>query len=95
MYVILNLMNNQDLSLERVVSILGYSLVPIVLLSALAVLVDMSRGFGLYLALCVILWSTVAATRYLDVSLNMHDRRFLIAYPIGLLYTSFTFITIF
>ncbi len=95
MYVILNLMADEAISVDRTMSILGYSLLPIVLLALFAIVLDL-RGFvGLILALLVILWCTVNATRLFEKALGMQEQRYLVAYPVTMLYACFALLTIF
>jgi hypothetical protein len=50
---------------------------------------------GLILTLVAILWCTHTATRFFEVVLSMREQRYLIAYPVLLLYVCFALITIF
>ena len=99
MTLIINLMSPkaEGVSLWRVTSILGYCLLPVNFLAALnCVLFLKYRGLlGLSLAAISVLWCTVASTRLFERSCDMRNQRYLIAYPIALLYTSFVMITIF
>lgn len=97
MTLILNLVSpNDPISIWTVTSILGYSLLPVNMLAALKVV---SLGyldyFGRILALLTIAWSTKAATRLLEEGCGMRDQRYLVAYPIALVYSAFVMITIF
>ena len=99
MTLILNFMSPHDaISIWTVTSILGYSLLPVNLLAALKLFV-VNLGnlqlLGQFLGFLTVLWSTVASTRLMEQGCGMRDQRYLIAYPIGLLYTAFVMITIF
>ena len=50
---------------------------------------------GQFLGVLAVLWSTTASTRLLEVGCNMKHQRYLIAYPIALLYSAFVLMTIF
>lgn len=82
-----------------VTSILGYALLPVNLLAAikLIVLIHVAslQRTGRVLGVITVVWSTVAATRLLEQGCGMRDQRYLIAYPIALLYSAFVMITIF
>lgn len=52
-------------------------------------------GIGHSLAVLSIVWSTYASTRLFEKAMNMSQQRWLVAYPVGLLYSVFTLITIF
>jgi len=95
MYVILNLMADEAISVDRTMSILGYSLLPIVLLALIAIGIDLRGALGLMLALIVILWCTVNATRLFEKALSMSEQRYLVAYPVTMLYACFALLTIF
>lgn len=99
MTLIINLMSPkaEGVSLWRVTSILGYCLLPVNFLAALNCILFLKyRGFlGLALAAMSVLWCTVASTRLFERSCDMRNQRYLIAYPIAMLYTSFVMITIF
>jgi hypothetical protein len=99
MTLVINLMTPKvdAVSMWRVTSILGYCLIPVNVLAALNCFLFLKyRGiFGLILAGVTITWCTVASTRLFERSCDMRDQRYLIAYPIMLLYTSFVIITIF
>lgn len=99
MTLILNLMSpSSPVSFWTVTSILGYSLLPVNVLAAVKIVVQNMAGqetLARLLALGTVLWSTVASTRLLEVGCGMAEQRYLIAYPIALLYTAFVLITIF
>lgn len=99
MTLILNLMSpTQAVSVWTVTSILGYALLPVNVLAALKlVLVNLARlsTLGRLLGLLAVVWSTVASTRLLEIGCGMRDQRYLMAYPIALLYSAFVLITIF
>lgn len=99
MTLVLNFMSpHEAISVWTVTSILGYSLLPVNLLAALK-LVVVNLGnlqlLGQCLGILTVVWCTVASTRLMEQGCGMRDQRYLIAYPIGLLYTAFVMITIF
>lgn len=73
-------------------SLLGYCLLPIVLLAALAVFVSLKGVVGTVLGVTAILWSTLSAARFFEAALGMSDRKWLIAYPAGLFYAVFALV---
>ena len=77
------------LGLTLTVSMLGYCLLPIVLLAALAVFFSLHGLHGMVLGVAAILWSTLSCARFFEVALRMSDRKWLIAYPAGLFYACF------
>eukprot|EP00797_Seminavis_robusta_P003720 Sro1236_g255110.2 (227) ;mRNA; f:14051-14731 len=99
MTLILNLMTPKDaISVWTVTSILGYALLPVNVLAAVKIIiVNIIRleTFGRFLALIAVLWSTIAATRLLEVGCGLRHQRYLIGYPLALLYSAFVLMTIF
>ena len=97
--LMINLMSPTDaVSVWTVTSILGYSLIPVNVLALVKiVLVNLAQlqTLGRILGLLTVAWSTTASTRLLEVGCGMRDQRYLIAYPIALLYSAFVLITIF
>jgi protein YIPF5/7 len=94
--VVLNLLSPvQAVSVWTVTSILGYSLLPVNLLAALQILFFFAPVVSKVLGGVVVLWSTLASTRLLEVGCGMAHQRYLIAYPIALVYSAFVLITIF
>ena len=98
MTLLLNLLNpNGAVSMWMVVSILGYALLPVNLLAGLNAVVKVARlGWGgMVMAVLVIGWCTMASTRLFERACGMRDQRYLVAYPVALLYSAFVMITIF
>jgi protein YIPF5/7 len=99
MTVILNLMApEKPVSFWTVTSILGYSLLPVNVLAAVQILTQKLAGqetLTRILAVLTVVWSTMASTRLLEVGCHMKAQRYLLAYPIALLYSAFVLITIF
>jgi hypothetical protein len=96
MYVVVNLMaHSASLDFSHTFSIMGYCLLPIVMLSALAVFVDMKGAAGMVVAGGAILWCTLSSARFFDAAMSMREQKWLLAYPAFLLYAAFALITIF
>jgi hypothetical protein len=99
MTLVLNLMSPvAAISVWTVTSILGYALLPVNLLAVIKILVvNLAKleMLGRLLAVLTITWCTVASTRLLEQKCDMRDQRYLVAYPIALLYSAFVMITIF
>jgi hypothetical protein len=98
MTILLNLLNpNGAVSMWTVISILGYALLPVNLLAGINVLYRIHKMsvVGMVLAVVIILWCTAASTRLFERGCQMRDQRFLVAYPVALLYSAFVMITIF
>jgi hypothetical protein len=98
MTLVINLMSPlQAVSVWTVTSILGYALLPVNLLAALKIVLSVANLHSLVqlLAVLTIVWSTVASTRLLEVGCQLRNQRYLLAYPLSLLYSAFVLITIF
>jgi hypothetical protein len=94
-YLVLNLMAGRELDLYRIVSVLGYGLLPIVVLAFLVLLVP-PLAFRAIMAGVAVLWCTSTASRIFTAVLAIPAGNWpLVAYPVGLWYTSFALITVF
>lgn len=93
----MNLMSKrgQYVDVYKVMSILGYSLLPFNFLAALSVVIDLHNPIGIIVSFLMIAWSTTTATRFLEYGLDMEDKKYLIAYPISLFYFVFLLLTLF
>jgi len=95
LYTLLNLMSERGIDAYRVVSVLGYCLIPMVGVSAVSVAMTLDGTFGYLLSLISILWCTYAASGIFVAVLEMSDQRLLVAYPVGLLYGCFALLSVF
>eukprot|EP00045_Choanoeca_perplexa_P018359 m.288972 g.288972 ORF g.288972 m.288972 type:complete len:215 (-) comp17791_c0_seq5:340-984(-) len=95
LYGVLNLMSDVPLSISTTASVLGYSLLPMVALSVISILLNLTGIVGTVLAVLSITWCTHSASRIFTTVLRMHDQRMLVAYPCGLLYGIFALLAIF
>lgn len=94
-YCLLNMMSESGLDLYRTASVLGYCLLPMVLLSSLSILLRLKGVFGYGLGIASVFWCTFASSGIFVSVLGMKNQRFLIAYPVALFYACFALITIF
>lgn len=96
-YAVLNLMMKEGkggIDFARTVSVLGYSLLPLVFLVGLQVLIPFS-SFALQLAaLGTIAWATQSASLFFVTVCGMEHQRWLVAYPIALVYSCFALMTV-
>lgn len=96
MYAILNLMSDDSISFDRTMSVLGYSLLPIVLLSFISIVVNLRDSvIGQMISFISCLWCTHNAVRLFDAAVNCKHQKWLIAYPTTMLYACFALLTIF
>ncbi|KAF8219930.1 Yip1 domain family protein [Tricholoma matsutake] len=95
MYTLLNLMSERGIDAYRVVSVLGYCLLPMVGVSGISVMIVLDGAFGYLLSILSILWCTYSASGIFVAVLQMSDQRLLVAYPVGLLYGCFALLSVF
>ncbi|XP_053993052.1 protein YIPF7-like [Hylaeus volcanicus] len=95
-FLLLNLMSQkQSISLYSTISVLGYGLFPVVILSCIALFFPLRCLMGAILSILCVVWCTATASRFFETALEMTHQRFLVAYPISLLYGSFVLLTVF
>ena len=100
MYLIINLMNHYNtniISIFSVFSILGYCILPIVILSFLIIFIDTKTNpwLSVFLTAAAVLRCTQTSTHFFETASQMHEQYYLIAYPTFLLYASFALLTVF
>ncbi|CAG8433488.1 6714_t:CDS:2 [Ambispora gerdemannii] len=94
-YLILNMMSESGVDGYRTASVLGYCLLPLVLLSLIGVVVPLSGPIGLVASGLAIGWCTYSSSTMFVTVLQMSEQRLLVGYPVGLLYVCFALMTIF
>lgn len=106
-YGILNLMSEQGLDGYRAASVMGYSLLPMVIFSSLSTLLHFRYSFffarayalsgyvALVLSIISISWCTYSASLIFVTVLAMTEQRWLVAYPIALVYSAFALLAVF
>ncbi|NXN27020.1 YIPF7 protein, partial [Nycticryphes semicollaris] len=95
MHALLNLMSVPGVSHGCVASVLGYCLLPMVILSSSAVIFSLQGIPGTLLALFIIGWCSLSASKIFTSALAMEGQQLLIAYPCALLYGLFALLTVF
>ncbi|KAM3831901.1 protein YIPF7 [Vipera latastei] len=94
-HALLNLMSIVGVSHGCVASVLGYSLLPMVILSTCAVFFSLQGIPGTLIAVIIIGWCSLSASKIFASTLAMEGQQVLVAYPCGLLYGLLALITIF
>ena len=96
LYGLINLMTRQDqyLELYSCISVLGYGFAPFCILAWVTIFVDFNNPIGYAVCALFVSWSTIAAARLFEYSLDMQEKRYLIAYPVVLFYAIFVQMTI-
>ncbi|SCU85932.1 LADA_0D10924g1_1 [Lachancea dasiensis] len=79
----------------RTASILGYSFLPLCLLSFIGVFVPLNNVLGYALALTSVCWCTWSSSGFFTAALHLHNTRVLIAYPLSIFYSVFALMAIF
>ncbi|XP_070835758.1 protein YIPF7-like [Chaetodon trifascialis] len=95
MYILLSLMSPLNVSYGCVASVLGYCLLPMVVLSAFAVFHSLQGILGIILASLGICWCSFSASKIFISTLAMEGQQLLVAYPCALLYGLFALLTVF
>ncbi|XP_067324890.1 protein YIPF7 [Anolis sagrei] len=94
-HALLNLMSLASVSYGCVASVLGYCLLPMVILSSYAIFFSLQGTLGTLLALVIIGWCSLSASKIFISALAMEGQQFLVAYPCALLYGLFALMTVF
>uniref|UniRef100_A0A8D0G8U4 Protein YIPF n=1 Tax=Sphenodon punctatus TaxID=8508 RepID=A0A8D0G8U4_SPHPU len=94
-YALLNLMSTAGVSCGCVASVLGYCLLPMVILSSCAIFFSLQGIPGTLLAMIFIGWCSLSASKIFTSALAMEGQQLLIAYPCALLYGLFALLTLF
>ena len=95
LFLLLHLMTEHTLDAYQVISVLGYCLLPIVVLAAVGILINLHGPAGVVGGLMVVAWCTRSATAIFEEALQMQQQRYLIAYPVLIFYTSFVLFSVF
>lgn len=95
MYCLLNLMSMTGVSFGCVASVLGYCLLPMILLSSFGVLMSLQGMIGMILTAAIIGWCSFSASKIFISALVMEGQQLLVAYPCALLYGVFALISVF
>eukprot|EP00446_Apocalathium_sp_SHHI-4_P012632 CAMPEP_0177213894 /NCGR_PEP_ID=MMETSP0367-20130122/33405_1 /TAXON_ID=447022 ORGANISM="Scrippsiella hangoei-like, Strain SHHI-4" /NCGR_SAMPLE_ID=MMETSP0367 /ASSEMBLY_ACC=CAM_ASM_000362 /LENGTH=283 /DNA_ID=CAMNT_0018663249 /DNA_START=56 /DNA_END=907 /DNA_ORIENTATION=- len=96
LWALINLMSQKGgIDMYRTASVLGYGLIPMVIMAVLGIAVSLQTTFGTVVAALCIFWSTATASRFFATANAMQQQRWLVAYPVCLFYTVFSLLTIF
>ena len=96
MYCLLSLMTTRgNITFGSVVSILGYCLLPVSVLSICGIFLPLHSPMGIVLSMIAVLWSSLSASKLFVTLSEDSQQRPLIAYPCALLYGTFALIIVF
>ena len=88
-------LGSTSISVYQTASILGYCMIPILLLAFLSALIRLRNGLGYCLGVVAVGWSAAVASKTFVAVLGMKNQFFLVAYPLLLLYGMLALLTIF
>ncbi|KAI1436533.1 hypothetical protein GGR50DRAFT_227540 [Xylaria sp. CBS 124048] len=86
---------SSTLTFTRSASVLGYCLLPLVLVSMVGIVMPMDGPFGYILTSAAIMWCTTSASGLFCAVGRMRQMRVLVAYPLALFYVGFGIMSIF
>ncbi|XP_005147350.1 protein YIPF5 [Melopsittacus undulatus] len=95
MFCLLNLMSVTGVSFGCVASVLGYCLLPMILLSGCAIVFSLQGMLGIIFTAAIIGWCSFSASKIFISALAMEGQQLLVAYPCALLYGVFALISVF
>jgi hypothetical protein len=97
MYSLLNLMTSPDKPCSGifVTSVLGYCLLPMVILSFSSFVFQLHGFLGMIITMIFIFWCSISASKLFATSLAMIGQQLLVAYPCALFYGVFALLTMF
>lgn len=95
MYMLLNLMTMDGVSIGCVASIIGYCVLPMVILSSVSLILSLQGLIGILLSVLIVGWCSLSASKLFVCGLNMESQQLLVAYPCALLYGVFALLTVF
>ncbi|TDG44248.1 hypothetical protein AWZ03_009333 [Drosophila navojoa] len=95
-YCLLSLMvTRSQVTFGAVASVLGYCLLPMVVLSGINILITIQGTLGLIVSGIAIFWCAISASKLFATAFSMDHQQLLIAYPCAMLYGGFALITIY
>jgi hypothetical protein len=93
-WLLVNVMSNKEgIDLYTTMSIVGYGLLPVVFLAFIGVFMKLTGTVGTSLSILTVIWCTMTASRFLECAVNMYHQRWLVAYPVMMIYICFVLIT--
>jgi protein YIPF5/7 len=98
LHMIISLIHGgEGLKFSLTASVLGYSLLPVILLAALSILMSLQGVLGIILSVGAIAWSVHSSMKMLDAKLSLSEVKvwWLVCYPVALLYSCFVLISVF
>jgi len=95
-FFLINVMSQKGgIDMLSTCSILLYGLLPIDILAFFGIFISLKGKFGAIVSVLCVFWSTATSSRFFANSISMEQQRWLVAYPVSLVYTCFALITVF
>jgi len=94
-YLLLNLLGEKAVDLYHTIGVLGYCLLPMIILAFFSLTFPIQGFIGYILAGLTITWCTYAAASMFVKGLGLKEQQYLVMYPVVLVYTCFALLTIF
>lgn len=97
MYFLLSLMSRAEgvFTVLSVASVLGYCMLPMVVLASLGIFISLEGAIGLSLSALAVIWSALSASRLFVTMSGDSEQRPLIAYPCALVNGVFALLVLF
>jgi len=95
MYALLNMMSTTPVPVGITVSVLGYCLLPMVILAWVAIAFSLQGIIGTVLTAIAVVWCSICASKFFVTALGMDHQQLLVAYPCALVYGVFALLTVF
>lgn len=89
------MLNEVQIDLLRSASVIGYCLLPLVLVSSISVVASLDNMIGYVICALAIFWCTYSALGFFVAVLKLHNVRMLIGYPLMMFYSVFALMAIF
>jgi len=95
LWLVMTLMSERGIDIWQCASILGYCLLPMVLLAFLSVFFAATGAVMPVLTVLVVLWCTLRSSEMMVIAMDVAHERALVAYPIALFYACFALLSVF
>lgn len=95
MYTLLNLMSEKGVNAACIGSVLGYCLLPMVILSFLSTLLGLDGMPRIFVSVLFILWCSIASSKLFVHALSMSNQQMLVLYPCFLVYGILALLNVF
>ncbi|EKX38394.1 hypothetical protein GUITHDRAFT_77305 [Guillardia theta CCMP2712] len=95
LWLVMTLMSQKGLDIYQTSSILGYCLLPMVLLAFFSAFFTATGHVMTVLTVVTVAWCTMRSSDMMVIAMDVQNEKALVAYPIGLFYACFALISVF